>query len=152
MKFHGVVRATGSGVPGMESGGAPAIDIQVEILGRVAQVQFEIDTGAAVTVLSDGDASRLLGVEHRLLDFHADAQRIGLQGLAGLTAGNMLEARLTLSTDEGQLRLVQPIVIPPPTDRIAPRSLPSLLGRDVLRHFRFELSYGDAPSVLLETL
>ena len=44
------------------------------------------------------------------------------------------------------------IVIPPSTDRIVPRSLPSLIGRDVLRPFRLELSYGDAPQVLLETL
>ncbi len=30
--------------------------------------------------------------------------------------------------------------------------LPSLLGRDFLRHFRLELTYGDSPSVLLDTL
>ncbi len=64
----------------------------------------------------------------------------------------MLEAQLTLRSDEGQYRLSQRVVIPPPANRILPRSLPSLLGRDVLRHFRLELTYGGAPSVLLETL
>ena len=152
MKFHGVVRAAGNGAPGVETVGAPAITVQVEVLGRSTAVQFDIDTGSAVTILSDADASRLLGVEHGLLEFHADAQRIGLRGLAGLTAGNMLEARLTLRGDEGRYSLSQRIVIAPPVSRFAPRPLPSLLGRDVLRHFRLELIYGEAPSVLLKRL
>ncbi len=151
MKFHGDVRAAEDGAPGIETVGAPTIRVRVELLGRSAEIEFDIDTGSAVTVLSDRDARRLLGSEHRLLGFQADAQRIGLRGLAGLTAGNVIEALLTLRGDEGQHRLRQRIVIPPPADRIAP-PLPSLLGRDVLRHFRLELTYGDSPSVLLEPL
>ena len=103
-------------------------------------------------MLSDSDASRLLGDEQRLLQYRADAQRIGLRGLTGLTTGTVLEARLTLRSEEGQYSLNQPIVIPPPQDRTALSPLPSLLGRDMLRHVRLELVYGDAPSVLLETL
>ena len=152
MKFRGVVRAAGNSAPGIESVGAPAINIQVEIFGRSAAIQFDIDTGSAVTVLNDHDASRLLGTEHELLEFHADAQRIGLRGLTGPTAGTALEARLTLHGDEGQYSLSQRIVIMPPADRVALRPLPSLLGRDFLRHFRLELIYGDVPQVLLETL
>ena len=96
VRFQGVVRAAGNGALGIETGDAPTIDIQVDILGRSATVQFDIDTGSAVTILSDGDASRLLGVEHGLVEFQADAQRIGLRGLTGLTEGTMLEAQLTL--------------------------------------------------------
>ena len=96
MRFQGVVRAAGNGALGIETGGAPTIDIQVDILGRSATVQFDIDTDSAVTILSDGDASLLLGVEHGLVEFQADAQRIGSRGLTGLTGGTMLEAQLTL--------------------------------------------------------
>ena len=152
MRFHGEFRALGAGAPGVESVAAPTIVIQVELLGRSAAVDFDIDTGSTVTVLSESDASRLLGVEHRLLQFRADTQRIGLRGLAGLTSGTVLEARLTLGSEESQYSLSQQIVIPPPADRIAPQPFPSLLGRDVLRHFRLELTYGETPSVLLETL
>lgn len=152
MRFRGEFRAVKAGAPGVESVAAPTIVIHVELLGRSAAIEFDVDTGSTVTVLSDSDASRLLGDEHRLLQYRADAQRIGLRGLTGLTTGTVLEARLTLRSEEGQYSLNQPIVIPPPQDRTALSPLPSLLGRDMLRHVRLELVYGDAPSVLLETL
>lgn len=153
MRFAGRILADPQADAGIFSAGAPAIEVEVTIAGRSALVQFEIDTGADVTVLGAEDARNVIGVEYEYLDFRSDPRRIGVRGFGGQRVGVALQARLTLRGDDGDYAVEQPIVFaPPPADRIAPRSLPSLLGRDVLRHFRLELMYGEAPSVLLETL
>lgn len=153
MKFPGTVLAPGPQPAGIVSAGAPAIEIQVGVGGRSTLVRFDIDTGAAVTVLTADDASTLLGVEYELLDFRSDPRRIGVRGFTGENIAIAYEARLTLRNADAEYSIDLPILIAPPAaDRIAAEPLPSLLGRDVLRHFRLELNYGAAPQVLLETL
>ena len=153
MRFPGSILADPPVQAGIVSAGAPAIEVEVTIGGPTALVRFAIDTGADVTVLSPDDARSVMGVEYEFLDFRSDPRRLGVRGFAGERAAIPLEARLTLRSLDAEYSIVQPIVIAPPmADRIAPRPLPSLLGRDFLRHFRLELAYGDSPNVLLETL
>lgn len=153
MIFQGTFLSEPALPHGIVSAGAPAIDILVEAERRRAPLRFSIDTGAAVTVLSPDHASALIGVEYELLDFRSDPRRIAISTYGGVQIGVTRDVRLTFSNGNAEVDIDQPIVIaPPPEDRIAPRPLPSLLGRDVLRHFRLEVIYGESPSVLLETL
>lgn len=153
MRFRGTFLREPSLPGGIVSAGEPAIDILVEAGVRRALIRFNIDTGATVTILSPDEAAALLGVEYELLDFRSDPRRIAINTYGGVQVGVARDARLTFSSDNADVDIHIPIAIPPPPDdRIAPRPLPSLLGRDVLRHFRLELTYGETPSVLLETI
>ena len=153
MIFVGRILVVPSTTDAVVSAGAPVIDVEVTMGGPPILVQFTIDTGAEVTVLSPDDARDVMGVEYEYLDSRLAPRRIGVRGFGGVRPGVPLEAHLTFRYLDAEYQISQPIVVAPPSaDRIAQQPFPSLLGRDFLRHFRFELVYGDAPQVLLETL
>ena len=102
------------------------------------ELDFLIDTGAEVTVLSPADASNLFGNQaHRLLPRLYPSIHI-----SGVGQGKAVEVPLTLvfrDQDEDPLYLRLPVLVMPspqgPSQSSALGPLPSLLGRDILNRF-----------------
>ncbi len=142
---------------GLVSGGSAWIRLTVSVDGHEEQIAFLIDTGASATSLQPFDAMALFGDEFEEAVSSPSTRRVVGRGVSGLTSLLVADAKLTFrSTAEERLVLEQPILLADPV-LAAPvsrgeRQLPSLLGRDVLRHFRIELDYGESPFVVLETL
>ena len=157
MRFHGDVRPTRRLQHSMVSGGAPLIQIEVALEGRSADVSFLIDTGADATVLHPTDARSLLrGGLHRI-SFEGDSRRVVGLGVGGAADRVVRDVTLTLRSVDGEPYAVEmPILIARPTPAEPGDHgnwrLPSLLGRDFLRHFCFELFCGERREAALETL
>ena len=141
----------------MISGGAPLIQIAVALEDRSDDIWFLIDTGADATVLHPADAQSLLGDGLRRIDFGSDPYRAAGLGVGGGVERVVRDATLMLrSVDDEVYAVEMPILIARP----APAEpgdhgnwrLPSLLGRDFLRHFRFELLCGERREAALEAL
>ena len=158
MQFRGYLKPTQIYAHSIVSGGSAHIEIDIAIAGQMpGSIRFLIDTGADVTVIHPTDAARLLRGEFFALDFLRDTRLVDASGIGGIAKRVVRDATLHLESTEGNhWRITLPILIAEPVPRTSPNTgnwqLPSLLGRDFLRHFRFELVYGDAPQVLLETL
>ena len=157
MRFHGFVHPASSLPHSIVSGGAPLILARVSLGGRTVDVRFLIDTGTDATVLHPTDADRLLDDDLRRIDFDRDLFRVAGFGVGGGADRVARDAVLTLNAVNDDLyRIEMPILIARPVpwepgDHGNWR-LPSLLGRDFLRHFRLELLCGDRRRVALETL
>ena len=141
----------------MISGGAPLIQIAVALEGRSDDIWFLIDTGADATVLHPADAQSLLGDSLHRIDFARDPYRAAGLGVGGGVDRVVRDATLTLrSVDDETHATEMPILIARPTPAEPGDHgnwrLPSLLGRDFLRHFRFELFCGERREAALETL
>ena len=157
MQFRGVVRPL-RGLPhGIVSGGAPLLKVQLAVAGRRGDVWFLVDTGADATVLHPADAQALLAGDLHRINFGRDPYRVAGLGVGGGADRVARDATLTLrSVDDEAYSVEMPILIARP----APAEpgdhgnwrLPSLLGRDFLRHFRFELFCGERREAALETL
>ena len=157
MQFRGAVLSQESFPYSIVVGGAALIQITVSIGDREGAVRFLIDTGADVTTLNPRDASRILMEDLLEIDFAADSRRVRGRGIGGGVDQVVRDAALTLrSIDREQYEVELPILIAQPTPAEPGEHgnwrLPSLLGRDFLRHFRLELHCGEPRSVLLETL
>ena len=131
--------------------------IWVSLGGRTVDVRFLIDTGTDATVLHPTDADRLLGDDLRRIDFDRDLFRVAGLGVGGVADRVTRDAVLTLNAVNDELyRIEMPILIAHPTPAEPGEHgnwrLPSLLGRDFLRHFRLELLCGDRRQLTLETL
>ena len=133
------------------------MEVNVSVMGTQDSVQFLIDTGAEVTVLSAADSLSVLGGAVLGIDFVRDPRRLQLQGIGGGAQHVVRDATMTLRSIEGErYSVAMPILIAEPdlsrlADPLTPQ-LPSLLGRDFLRRFHLNLACGDPRSVALETL
>ena len=141
----------------MVSGGSPLAQIVVALDGRSREVSFLIDTGADATVLHPRDARRILARDLYTIDFDADSRRVVGLGVGGGADRVVRDATLTLRSVDGEsYQMELPILIARPTPAEPGDHgnwrLPSLLGRDFLRHFRFELFCGERREAVLETL
>ena len=141
----------------MISGGAPLIQIAVTLEDRSDDIWFLIDTGADATVLHPADAQSLLGDGLQMIDFARDPYRAAGLGVGGGAERVARDATLTLrSVDDETYAVEMPILIARPVPAEPGDHgnwrLPSLLGRDFLRHFRFELFCGERREAALETL
>ena len=141
----------------MISGGAPLIQIAVALEDRSDDIWFLIDTGADATVLHPADAQSLLGDGLRRIDFGSDPYRAAGLGVGGGVDRVVRDATLALrSVDDEAYPMEMPILIARPTPAEPGDHgnwrLPSLLGRDFLRHFCFELFCGERREAALETL
>ena len=157
MRFHGFVHPTSSLSHSLVSGGAPMILIWVSLGGQSVDVRFLIDTGTDATVLHPPDAKRILSNDLHQVDFDHDPHRTTGEGVGGAVDRVARDATLSLRSED---RRFYPIEMPMLIARPTPAEpgdhgnwrLPSLLGRDFLRHFRLELLCGDRRRVALETL
>lgn len=154
MRFRGRVEHTRRDSNGIVSGGLAWLGAQLSVEGHEGPIGFVLDTGAAVTVLRSRDASRILGATYQSLTDADHISRLTVESLSGRTTLLLRPATLALTAIDGEtLRLNLLLAIEESDSVSVENSLrPSLLGRDVLRHFRLELAHGDAPRVMLETL
>ena len=103
------------------------------------------------------DAQSLLGDGLRRIDFGSDPYRAAGLGVGGGVDRVVRDATLMLrSVDNETYAMEMPILIarPMPAEPGDHGNwrLPSLLGRDFLRHFHFELFCGERREAALETL
>ena len=157
MQFRGVIRPSRRLPHGIVSGGAPLLKVQLAVAGRRDDVWFLVDTGADATVLHPADAQSLLAGDLHRIDFGRDPYRIAGLGVGGAADRVVRNATLTLRSVDGEPYAVEmPILIARPTPSEPGDHgnwrLPSLLGRDFLRHFRFELFCGARHEAIIEML
>ena len=125
--------------------------------GHSRDIAFLIDTGADATVLHPTDAYRLFRGDLRTIDFDRDPRRVPGLGVGGAVDRVVRDATLTLRSEDHRLHPIEmPILIARPIPSEPGEHgnwrLPSLLGRDFLRHFRLELLCGEERRVMLESL
>ena len=157
MRFRGFVHPTRSHSHAIVSGGAPLIRVAVALDNRADDVRFLIDTGTDATVLHPTDAYSILGDDLHRIDFDHDPFRAAGFGVGGTVDRVVRSATLTLRSEDRRFYPIEmPILIARPTPAEPGDHgnwrLPSLLGRDFLRHFRLELLCGEQRRVALETL
>ena len=157
MQFRGVVRPSRRLPHGIVSGGAPLLKVQLAVAGRRDDIWFLVDTGADATVLHPADAQSLLAGDLQRIDFGRDPYRVAGFGVGGAADRVVRDATLTLRSVAGEpYAMEMPILIarPMPAEPGDHGNwrLPSLLGRDFLRRFRFELFCGERREAALEAL
>ena len=157
MRFRGYVHPTRALPHSVVSGGAPLIKVSLALQGRSDDVRFLIDSGSDATILHPTDAQSFLADDLYRIDFERDPRRIAGMGVGGAADRVVRDATLTLrAVDEATYTISMPILIARPTSAEPGDHgnwrLPSLLGRDFLRHFRFELFCGERREAAIETL
>lgn len=126
------------------------INLVVAFGQRREQVSFMIDTGADLTIVAPRRTRALFGAE---FDYDAvpSSRRPTMAGVGPGTVDTIIQRVGLLLTDEdgAVFRLPQTILFAIPRPGVAGRwRVPSLLGRDLLSRFDFNLSY-DPPTVSL---
>ncbi len=122
--------------------------------GQAKRVPFMIDSGADFTILQYHDIASMFRLEGRDISFGRGPDMISVSGIGHASARcRVQQLGLRLRDSAGTpLTITQSVAIaePPPTSstRGALWKLPSLLGRDLLSKFDFNLSY-DPPTVSL---
>ena len=123
--------------PWLESGGSPYVDVYVAAADRRLLVSFEVDTGAAFTLLAPSDSMHLLGDAYDQIDFDTDPSALAIGGIVGALRCVARDVRLSFRTDGGGTTdITAPVLIPELV--YSPRGVrlttgTSLLGRDILR-------------------
>jgi hypothetical protein len=116
----------------------PSVDVAVRLPGiqdEYRSISFLIDTGAALTLLHPRDALGRLGFTREQLETPQSWPRQGTYGLGGATTNYVVPAwyRFRLDTDD-EIEVRLRILVAQRTE--GNRTYPSLLGWDLLRHFR----------------
>ncbi|HLZ68414.1 MAG TPA: hypothetical protein VKV26_00750 [Dehalococcoidia bacterium] len=122
----------------------PIVRIALSINGitpEPAEIDFVIDTGAQFTCLQPNDAGTWAGIpDDRLRDPRAWPSTSGGFGIGGSSAFFPMPAVYRFAHESGRhLALRQPIYIAQLTREN--EEMPSLMGWDVLQHFRLSLDY-----------
>lgn len=134
-------------IRGYVDGGRPVVDVFVSLprIGRFGAVSFLIDTGSDSSVIHPDDALGL-GIEFEH-EFQGVSPRASA-GVGGVALEYVEEAVLSLRREDRRWEEIElDIAIAVPTRSNA--SLPSLMGRDVLRRYRLTFEEG-AGLVLLQ--
>lgn len=138
----------------LSSAPAPRITLIVLFGGQAKRVPFMIDSGADFTIIQYHDIASMFRLEGRIISFEPGPDMITVTGIGHATARcrvQQLGLRFRDSSG-GLLTITQAVAIaePPSTSNTqgAVWKLPSLLGRDLLSRFDFNLSY-DPPTVSL---
>ena len=134
----------------------PYIKVAVSDGSANYSVNFLIDTGCDQSTLHPFDAYRLWGHDFLWWDFEGYPLSKTTTGVGGVAGSVERDVRLSFTAEDDRvesLSLACRIEVAQPDDRSDPRfsnwNLPSLLGRDVLAHFRLEMAYLPTPAVTL---
>ncbi len=111
-------------------------------------INFLVDTGATDTYLHPQDAKTEIGIDPaRLADPRQWLTKRATNGLGGRVACYVEPAVYLFFHDDGQTRqITHEIHIVPPT--VSNAVLPSLLGLDILRHFKVSMDYAGQRLIL----
>ena len=134
----------------------PYIRVAVNDGPRRAWVDFLVDTGADVTTIHPSDALTIWGAELRAWDFDADETRRVSHGVGGAAISVVRPVRLTFASTSAsgtEVSFAANVEVAKPDRGVGRASgnwdLPSVLGRDVLAHFRLEMTYQPAMRITL---
>ena len=133
---------------------APRITLTVLFGAQAKRVPFMIDSGADFTILQYHDMASMFRLEGRGISFEHGPDMISVSGIGHASARCRIQQLGLRLRDSARtpLTITQAVAIaePPPTSSTqgAQWKLPSLLGRDLLSKFDFNLSY-DPPTVSL---
>lgn len=130
----------------------PYVWVRLSIVGGPADrlVPFVIDTGASTTVVHAHDALHHLGLSEKELEpktWEPSEWRL-TSGIGGITVCRMVEASYAFTVEGGSREVITGAVELGSRDS---EELPSLLGWDVLRHFRLDLNASRGTVSLLPT-
>lgn len=119
----------------------PFVSVDLRIAGvpqQTARINFVIDTGAAVTVIHPSDALIELKMTSASLDPASWPVRQTLAGVGGASRYLVRAADFVFDDDRGPIRFRDELVR---IGELRPgfRNLPSLLGWDLLQHFRLAI-------------
>ncbi len=116
---------------------------------RWASIRFVIDTGAAMTVLHPTQARDDVGIGPAwLADPDRWPRRVTAHGIGGEQVCYVVEAESGLRHERGHTQVIRDrILIAEPSS--ATEALPSVLGWNVLQHFRLELDWAQRSIHLL---
>ena len=122
--------------PWLESGGSPYVDVYVAAADRRLLVSFEVDTGAAFTLLAPSDSMHLLGDAYDQIDFDTDPSALTIGGIVGALRCVARDVRLSFRTDGGGTTDITASVLIPElvysSSGVRLTTGTSLLGRDLL--------------------
>lgn len=134
VRFEAAYRRTAA--PRLESAGPAYVDAFVATSNKRLLISFEVDTGAAFTLLAPADAMHLLGEAYEEIDFASDSAALTISGVAGALRCVVRDVRLSFRTDGGpEIDVTVPILIPELLYGASGARLTtsaSLLGRDIL--------------------
>jgi hypothetical protein len=117
-----------------------------------AVIDFLIDTGASTTCLHPRDALVSVGIDAVKLAFphHWPAsQHQTTQGIGGTCTNYVVPAQYAFYQDDGQVRTLNGTIAIAQL-RLENQALPSLLGWDILQHFRLVTHLGKRHVGLLD--
>ena len=122
--------------------------------GRLAGVDFLIDSGADYSVLGPEDALDVCGPAYLSMDFADPDRSLEMSGVGGTAIRPLLrELPLAFFADHGSRVAVTLAIAEPSPSASSDRGtwlLPSLLGRNIHHHFDRLLSYHPPAVTLIE--
>ena len=142
--------------PLIRSTPAPYVYAGVLVNGLETSVEFLVDTGSDMTLLSPSAAFAALGWQYFELDFQDPSLRIEMVGV-GEAGAIVRTVDLVFQDDGGEdLVIATAVGIAEPKPAVPGWHgnwvTPSMLGRDVLRRFDFSLGYHPPAGTLTEAV
>ncbi len=129
--------------------GCPFVWARLTVSGRSAQaVPFLIDTGSATSIVHAIDARTRLNLAMSGLDPSAwpPEETVRRRGVAGVALSRLMEAVFDFAHEDGSTETIAETI---ELGGLGSEGLPSLLGWDVLRHFRLDLDASRGSVALL---
>lgn len=122
----------------------PAVQVALfipTVMRRWSLTTFLIDTGSTASVIHPGSAVNDLGLDPDYLNDPARwPDHAEVRGVGGQVQHYTIPAELTFAHEDGTLKsYAQSIQVAP--ERPGNEGLPSLLGWDILRHFRLTVDW-----------
>ncbi len=112
-----------------------------DLTARWAPVEFVLDTGATHTTLHPADAQSVLGIDLAQLDqLESSMERVTAQGIGGSSTYYVVPAEYGFVHEAGHFQVIRERILVADQSS-GNQSLPSVLGWDVLQHFRLELEW-----------
>lgn len=138
-------------IPGYFSAtwGGPFVWARLTVPGRPPQpVPFLIDTGSPTSIIHANDARMRLKLPIRELEPAGwlPEDTVRRRGVAGVALSRLMDAALDFAHEDGETETIAETI---ELGGIGSEGLPSLLGWDVLRHFRLDLNASRGSVALL---